>query len=380
MNKLVLLTFLVFLASISCRKESIQEPDSACGTDYTFHPEHNKYRTILEQYRSSSIAPGSILGISKPSQPVWIGAYGKSNLEHGTAMTACTPFRTGSITKVFTAVVIMKLIEQQLLSLDHTIADVLPGLAGKIPSAEKITVKMMLNHSSGLSHPTEDDLAYQASLINDPDVIGNMNTLQRLERYIYDKPLKNAPGKNSYYSNAGYWILELMAEKKTGKPLQQLMDELIFAPLHMDQTYLKKRDHRNVSRGYHSSGRNMMDVTQWDRADSDGDPSAGVISTAADLLTFGTALFEGGLVSSASLAEMKRTTHFSSCPGGDCGYGLGIENYPTDQHKAGIGKNGSSLGVDANLVYFPAQQTCIVLFSNYGGGNRKSIFDTLLNP
>jgi len=117
-------------------------------------------------------------------------------------------------------------------------------------------------------------------------------------------------------------------------------------------------------------------VTIWDRADSDGDPSAGVISDARDLLLFGEALFTGHLVSDTSLALMKTTTSFPSC-GGDCGYGLGIESWHTGQN-SGFGKNGSSIGVDANLIYFPEQQKTIVIFSNFGGGNDKSIIDTLL--
>lgn len=73
---------------------------------------------------------------------------------------------------------------------------------------------------------------------------------------------------------------------------------------------------------------------------------------------------------------MMTTTSFSSC-GGDCGYGLGIETWDTGNN-SGYGKNGSSMGVDANLIFFPDQNTTIVIFSNYGGGNRKDVIDVLL--
>lgn len=115
----------------------------------------------------------------------------------------------------------------------------------------------------------------------------------------------------------------------------------------------------------------------WDRADSDGDPAAGLVSNAHDLLVFGEALFTGNLVSDSSLALMKETTSFPSC-NGDCGYGLGIESWQTAEH-SGYGKNGSSLGVDANLIFFPDQSTTIVIFSNYGGGNNKDVIDLLLD-
>ena len=73
---------------------------------------------------------------------------------------------------------------------------------------------------------------------------------------------------------------------------------------------------------------------------------------------------------------MKTTTSFPSC-NGDCGYGLGIESWDTGQN-LGYGKNGSSIGVDANLIFFPEHNTTIVIFSNFGGGNDKSVIDVLL--
>jgi D-alanyl-D-alanine carboxypeptidase len=102
-----------------------------------------------------------------------------------------------------------------------------------------------------------------------------------------------------------------------------------------------------------------------------------LISNAHDLLIFGEALFKGNLVSETSLAWMEETTSFPSC-NGDCGYGLGIESWETDSN-SGYGKNGSSMGVDANLIFFPDKNTTIVIFSNYGGGNNKDVIDSLLD-
>ena len=101
-----------------------------------------------------------------------------------------------------------------------------------------------------------------------------------------------------------------------------------------------------------------------------------MVSNAHDLLIFGEALFKGNLVSDTSLTLMKQTTSFPSC-GGDCGYGLGIESWETAEN-FGYGKNGSSIGVDANLIFFTDYNTTIVIFSNFGGGNRKDVIDQLL--
>src|SRR5690606_16636998 len=188
---------------------------------------------------------------------------------------------------------------------------------------------------------------------------------ERLEKYIYDKPLKHKPGEESYYSNAGYWILGLIIEHITGKSVEVNISERITGPLNLSNTYLAKSSDVNLARGYNFSGNLLKDVTNWDRSDNDGDPAAGLVTNTYDLLLFGEALFKGNLVSDTSLTLMKHTTSFPSCSG-DCGYGLGIESWETDEN-FGYGKNGSSVGVDANLIFFPDYNTTIVIFSNFGG-------------
>lgn len=358
-----------------CRGEVIEKEDTSCPAYYIGHPDNSRYRKLLNKYKKTSSAPGSVLGIKKANQAAWVGAYGSSNLSQMTPFTTCTPFRTGSITKVFTAVVVMKMIERGAFMLNTSLQEVLPAVSNHIPDAGTITIRQLLNHSSGLGHPTDDDTEYRNSIISDPETIGNLDAAARLEKFIYEKPLKHSPGSDSYYSNAGYWVLSLVVEKMTGKSMQENMQELIFSPLGMEHTYLEKRDDKNVSRGYNFFDQKLVDVAQWDRADSDGDPAAGIISTAADLLKFTEALFTGQLVSGQSLDEMKMISRFPSC-GTGCGFGLGIESWDTRKH-IGYGKNGSSVGVDANMIYFPEKHTAIVLFSNYGGGNRKSILDKL---
>jgi D-alanyl-D-alanine carboxypeptidase len=371
------MSLLVVVSFNSCSKEYVAEPPvKACTVDYSLQAHHEFYFNLLKTYGSNTPAPGSIMGVKRVGEPEWIGAIGYSNLEHKTLMTACTPFRSGSITKVFTAVVIMQLIEQGKLNLNTSVSEVLPELNGQIPSIEKITIKQLLNHSSGLGHPNDDDLSYRLAIINGPKAMGEKNYKQRLASYVYNKPLKHEPGVESYYSNAGYWVLGMVIEKLVNKPVAQVIEDAIVKPLGLSHTYLSKQSDIDVARGYNFSGNRMKDVTVWDRADSDGDPAAGVVTTASDLLLFGEALFTTKLIGEPALQLMQETTNFPSC-GGDCGFGLGIETWHT-QSNTGFGKNGSSLGVDANLIFFPKHKKVVVLFSNFGGGNRKEIMDQLL--
>ncbi len=120
----------------------------------------------------------------------------------------------------------------------------------------------------------------------------------------------------------------------------------------------------------------MVDVTKWDKADSDGDPAAGLISTAIDLLLFGEALFTDQLLAKSSLQLMTRIGQFPVCAP-HCDYGLGIEAWHTNSFQ-GYGKNGSSIGVDANLICFPEQKKTVVIFTNLGKSSDKWFIDNLV--
>lgn len=377
-NITVTISILLSLTLIpSCYREDIPAPQEAsCGANYSGHPSNTAYSNALTQYASGTAAPGSIIGIKKIGEPMWIGAKGYSNLEHRTKMATCTPFRSGSISKLLTAVMIMQFVESGALTLDQTIAQVLPEIGERISKSNQITVKQLLNHTSGLGHPTDDDLNYQLTLINNPQYIASLNYKQRLERYIYDRPLRHEPGTDSYYSNAGYWVLGLMIEKLAGRSIEEHLHVSITQPLGLSNTYLERRQDKNVSRGYNFSGDILQDVTKWDSADSDGDPAGGVISTAEDLLKFSEALFTYQILQAPTLNLMVQTTSFPSC-NGDCGYGLGIESWYTENN-FGYGKNGFSMGVDANIIFFPNKNTSIVIFSNFGGGNSKEVIDVIL--
>lgn len=370
---LSMLSVCAALSAASCRQEEIAVPDyRLCSAMYTTHPLHEQYNELLQAYQHGTAAPGSIVGVKKVGQPAWVGATGYSNLAHQSAMDACTPFRTGSVTKVFTATVVLALSEAGMLRLDDHVTAYLPELRGKIPRVDEITIRQLLNHTSGLGHPTDDDLHYQLGLINNPDYFARLTSRERLERFVYDKALKHTPGSSTYYSNAGYWLLEWVVETATGKAFAESLQERVITPLGLAESYLVKRANPAVARGYNRGGSRMHDVTRWDAADGDGDPAAGIISTAVDLLTFGEALFGRRLISQQSLDAMTVMFADPHCDG--CGYGLGIETWKVGRF-IGYGMNGSSLGVDANLIYFPEQQTTVVLFSNYGGGNRKEVIE-----
>jgi D-alanyl-D-alanine carboxypeptidase len=279
---------------------------------------------------------------------------------------------------MFTAVVILKLVEQKILSLEDNLADLLPAVKGKIPQAEKITVRHLLAHLSGITDPPNESLRYQADIINNPMAMYNKSVAEILEAYVYGKDLNFIPGSSYSYSNTNYWLLGDIAERRTGKSLQLLMEELIFTPLQLSNTYVERRDDRNVVRGYADLYNNgaLLDVSLWDKAEGDGEADGGLISTAEDLYKFMDGLFGGKLVSTDMLEEMKKI-QLPSCNTPYCEYGLGLEIWRTAVGTA-YGHNGGLVGIEANVLYYENSGAISVLYKNNGNGSDKSWLDQIM--
>lgn len=376
--------YLSFLLAIlflfcSCEPEyEVPKPDPGAGVDYSNHPKNTEYAAELSTYQTETGSPGAILLVSRQEDPIWIGAKGHSNLEHQTAMRTNTPFRTGSITKMFIATAILQLREQGKLTLEDPVTQHLPALAGKIPQADQITLRHLLGHLSGITDPPNESIRYQLDLVNDPEGFGALTTEALLETYVYGKNLNFAPGTAYGYSNANYWLLGQIVEKLTQQNLQQALDELIFSPLGLTQTWIEKRDDRNVARGYANfyGNDNLLDVSRWDRAEGDGKAAGGLISTAEDLMKFIQALFGGQLLPLAVVEEMKQI-QLAGCNSPDCEYGLGLELWRTGAGTA-YGHNGSLIGIEANLLYFPETGNIILLYKNNGNGSDKRLIDRVM--
>ncbi len=371
---------LLALTMGSCGPEMPPAPTPVdAPPDYSTHPRHAFYQAELDKHRNAQGAPGGIMLVKSAAHGLWVGATGKSNLAHGTSMKGTERFRVGSITKTFTATVILKLRERGRLSLDDKLADWLPGTKGRIPQAEAITVRHLLTHTSGIRNVGDDNIPFQLALLNRPADVDMTRPDGVLERYVYGKPLDFEPGTGYAYSNTGFTLLGMIAEKAGGQPLRQQMQELIFAPLGMHDTYLEKRDDPGVVRGYYDlygTGK-LLDVTSWEKAYDDGSAAGGLITTAPDLLKFSEALFGGRLVNGQSLAEMVTSVKLPSCPEGDCEYGYGLEAW---RFKAALGQGhvGGVIGIDAIWFYFPEKQTTIIIYTNKGLPSDKSIIERLL--
>lgn len=273
---------------------------------------------------------------------------GMANIEHDVPNTPQTKFRIGSISKSFTALLVLQQVDAGKLKLDDPINQYLDHP----PEAwQPITIHHLLCHTGGIYNYTDslEWLARQATL----------NKPEKLVPLFRDKPLQFAPGEKHEYCNSGYILLGLILEKLTGKDYETLVREQIAEPLDMRDTGY---DHPNDilprrASGYRHAKGKSVNARFIDMASAD---SAGALySTVEDLSKYDDALTAGKLLSADSYAKL--FTPVKS----DYGYGWVIEDQSGEKliwHTGGIN------GFASSLVRRPDARSCVVALSNYEDG------------
>ena len=236
---------------------------------------------------------------------------GLASVEDNSPISAQTRFRIGSVTKTFTAVLVMQLIENRKLSLDTKLNQFYPA----IPNAEHINIKHLLSHRSGIFNYT-----------NDPDYTSFMTTPQTKEKLLLRiqgyRP-EFSPGSKHKYSNSNYALLGFIIESLYDKPLKEIIIKKITQPLDLNSTYYGNsiEIEENEASSYRHSGHW---IKQPETHMSVPHGAGAIVSTAKDTNQFFTALFDGRLISSDSLRAMMKL---------EDGYGLGMTAAPFGEKK-----------------------------------------------
>lgn len=301
-----------------------------------------KMDSLFDILASKDKAMGSI-AISKNGQLIYSRAIGNISMNKNGNIAADinTRYRIGSITKMFTAVIIFQLIEEKKMSLDDKLDKYYPA----VPNAAKISIADMLRHQSGI-HNFTDDSAYFT-----------YNFLPHTQKEMLDiitacKP-DFEPGSQTAYSNSNYVLLGYIAEMITRKKYSELVKLRILKKIPLTNTYVAgKTDISNHEcYSYHF-------INAWEQeTETDLSVPAGagsIVSTPSDLAKFAEALFTGKLVDTSSLARMKSLKN---------GFGMGMFQIPFYERKA-LGHNGSIDGFVSNLAYFPGDSLAVVYCSN----------------
>jgi Tol biopolymer transport system component len=221
-------------------------------------------------------------------------------------------FRVGSVTKTFTATIVLQLVEEGALRLDGTLEDSLPGV---VPRGDEITIRQLLQHRSGLVDYTDDrylswlERASRLSATRPIDIL----------RFVGSKPLAFKPGVRWGYSNANYIALGLIIEKVTGRTYAQELERRILRPLALEHTELAATQRLPDLKGEVPAPPGWPKEVDWLNPNLSWAAGA-IVSNARDVSRFYSALLSGHVLSNASLATMKETV----APGEAAGVGLGI--------------------------------------------------------
>ncbi|GAA0890954.1 serine hydrolase domain-containing protein [Fulvivirga kasyanovii] len=281
---------------------------------------------------------------------VYSKVIGFDDIELQKASGAKTKYRVGSISKMFTATLVFKAIEENKLNLDQTIEVYFPT----IENSELITVGNLLNHRSGIHSFTKDSLflAYRTQYKSPQEMV------EIIAAYESDF----IPDSKAAYSNSNYLLLSVMLEKIYNSTFKDLIEEKICLPLGLKDTYYggKTNLNDNESSSYTYS-------TQWVK-ETETDMSiplgaGAMVSTPDDLNRFMEALFGGRLVSKQSLAMM--TTIQDT-------YGMGILLFDYGDRSA-FGHGGNLDGFNAITIYFPKEELAIAVAANALNYNMNSL-------
>ncbi|MFP5470618.1 MAG: serine hydrolase domain-containing protein [Bacteroidia bacterium] len=281
------------------------------------------------------------VSIFKDGKEVYQNSIGYADVENQIKANKDTKYRIGSISKTFTATIIMKLVEQGRLSLDTKLSKYYP----EIENAEKITIEHLLKHRSGIFNFTnaEDYVQWMEKPISKKDLV------EKIKNY----GSSFEPNSKADYSNANYVLLSFIAETITEKSFTELIQNEICEPCNLSNTYYggKINTPNNEAFSYYR-------LDGWEKAtetDMTVPVGAGaIVSNPTDLNTFLNCLFNNVIVSDSTLSKMMEIKD---------DYGIGMFIVPF-YDKVAYGHTGGIDGFVSNAFYFPKENVSISFNSN----------------
>ena len=321
---------------------------------------------LFDAYYKTGRFQGSVL-VADGGGMIFKKGFGFANIELGVPNAPDTKFRLGSITKQFTAMLILQLVEKGKVRLEGKISDYVPEYP--LETGERITVHQLLTHQSGIPNYTTPEFFDKRSRDHFSPV--------DLAKTFWNTKLDFDPGARFSYSNSGYHVLGIIIEKVAGKPYEQVLRENILAPLEMRDTGYDNSDAILPKRaaGY----RKTLDGFENARfLDMSIPYSAGALySTVEDLQKWDSALYTEKLVPTRSLDMMFQPRVKMDGPPGagnspEYAYGWVIENWTLGGGKQNvrvIGHGGGINGFNTSITRLPADHRLIVILSNANGVN-----------
>lgn len=316
-------------------------------------------KTKLDNYFNALEENNRFMGsvtVSKNGEIIYTKTIGLADVENNKKATENSKYRIGSISKPFTAVLILKAVEEKKLSLNQPIDKWFPA----IKNAKKITIEHLLRHRSGINNFT-----------NDKDYL-TWNTQPKTEKEMVEIITKGGsdfkPDSKAEYSNSNFVLLTYILEKTFKKSYSDLLKEFIVKPIGLTNTYVfgKINPNNNECKSYRFAG-------SW-KAENETDftvplGAGAITSTPTDLIKFADALFNGKLLTNESLEIMKTIKD---------SYGIGLFQIPFYK-SLGYGHKGGIDGFSSVFSHFPEDNISYALISNGTNMNNNDISIAVLS-
>ena len=334
---------------------------------------HNeKLQLILHEYSSAHAGVGLQATVMMPTLDAWSAVAGYADLEDRCPMTLRHHLYISSMTKLYTAILIMQQVQQGVLSLDDMISK-----WSDLPDADRISVRMLLGHRSGLPDYAWDpwfDVRYLA-------LSRKAWKSTELLAVIDTKRVRFEPGTKYEYSNSNYLLLGMILEQLAGMPYEDLLRYLTTEELGVKDTYFANAPPGLlVASGYDESllhlGRRNVSGLRTSIV-SGAFAAGGILSTSDDVALFTQALFRGQILEAPALAQM--TNFAESADDGipeQTGYGLGVRRLQIGNDEL-VGHTGTILGYSGIAAYNLKRGYTIVVLSNLSSIDQISLVEEI---
>ena len=303
--------------------------------------------------------PAAGVAVVRDGKVVLAKGYGAADIENRTPANENTAFQIASVTKQFTAVAVMMLVEDGKLKLDDTLGKYVTDVPAKWSG---VTIRQLLNQVSGIPNYTA-----VGKLVSD-----KVYTQAEILALVKDVAPRFEPGTKWEYSNTNYFLLGMIIEKVSGKSYPDFMRERIFKPLGMTSTVINTSGLkiRNTALGYERSG------ATWQRSRTD-DPSqpwaaGAIVSTAADMAKWAIAVGEGKLLKKASWDEALTSGKFADGNPANYGFGWQIRKFGETSY---LSHGGGIAGFNSFIARFPAENLTVVVLANTIGPAQELAFE-----
>lgn len=348
-----LLFFLLFITHLGAQQNVLQTSpaqSSKTNTSYTLQAAFNQFIT---GYIKNHNFNGTIV-VQQKGKKIYNQSFGLANFQFNVPNTNESKYKIASITKLFTSVLIMQLVEQGKIDLNQNIKTYLPNYKGE--GAENVTIFNLLTATSGIESNEKDVKGDDI-----PAMYARPYSTEELLNLFCSGKLENEPGKVWNYNNADYVILGKIIEATCNKTYEDVLKEKIFEPLRMNNTgmFSMTKVIKNLA--------NVYEVNESTKTIENTPPiytenyyaAGGLYSTADDLLKFSNALYSGNLISKHSLKSIIQP--YSSS------YGLGIWVYDmnVNNQKVRIAeRQGAIWGTKTRLLRILDKDITIILLTN----------------